>query len=146
MITADLDMRAVDRSIDSALARGRNLAPIYRDLRGPLKVDQQDHARATEGPESKWPARAASTLAKLRSNGRRARRPMGRLLTAVTYRSSGIGVVAESRIPWSGGAISTGGKVGRGSKLPARVWLWASDQLQRFAGELIMDFVFEEWD
>lgn len=145
MLTAELDMRSVDRTIDRALARGRNLAPVFRDVRTVMKVDQQEHARERSGPAGKWPPRAASTLAKLRAGGRRARRPMGKLLSAVKYTSSGIGAIGTSLVKWSGGAISTGGKVGHGATLPARVWLYASDQLQRFAAELILDYVVGEW-
>lgn len=145
MLTVEIDLDEVYRSMDEAIRRGHSLGPIFRDIKGPLKVDQQEHAKDRAGPDGAWPPRAAATLAKLRANGRRARRPMGRLTSSVKYRSTATGAIGESPVAWSGGAISKGGKVGHGATLPARQFLYASDQLLRFAGEMILDFIFDRW-
>lgn len=127
-----LDAREVERGFDRMSKTGRSqLGSAFKTIRPHMKVDQRDHASKQAGPESQWPPRAPSTTAKMRS-ARRRRRPLGRLVGAVTYQASAAGVFATSRVPWSG-VHQYGGKVGRGSVIPARPFLWISDKLLEIA-------------
>lgn len=131
-IRTRVDLRDVNAGFAEA---HRELRAVGRDLVKPMRADQRAHAKAQEGPEAKWPPRASSTVAKMRAQGRR-RRPLGRLSTAVTYRATSHAVIAESRAKWSG-VHQDGGTVGRGSKIPARPFLWISDRLIDEAIEIL---------
>lgn len=132
----EIDLGEVERSFDAMKRRGRELGQAFRVLKPEMRADQRDHAARREGPEGSWPPLAQSTLAKRASLGRLRRRPLGRLTSAVTYTASKDGVVARSRVPWSG-AHQEGAVVGRGSRLPARPFLWLSDRLIERAKEIL---------
>lgn len=140
----DIDMGEVERSFDAMIRRGRNLGQAFRVIKPEMRADQRDHARAGEGPEGAWEPLAQSTLEKRASMGRLRRRPLGRLTAAVTYAASKDGVIARSKVPWSG-AHQDGAVVGRGSHLPARPFLWLSDKLISKAKEVIARVVEDAW-
>lgn len=132
-----LDARAVERGFDRMSKAGRSqLGAAFKTIRPHMKSDQRDHASKQAGPERHWVPRASSTVAKLRQGGRRARRPLGKLVSAITYQSSAAGVFATSRVPWSG-VHQYGGRVARGSVIPARPFLWISDKLLEIAMNVI---------
>ena len=125
-----LQWRDVERGLE-AMPRV-NLRHAFGELKRPLKADQRDHAKKRTGPESLWAPRAPSTLAlagrKIGGWHRRARRPMGKLPTGVRYRADATGIRGVSMIRWSAVHMD-GGTVGRGSRLPARPFLWISDEM-----------------
>jgi phage gpG-like protein len=132
----DLDARDVLKGFDKMSTQGRSLGRAFRVIKPEMRLDQKDHAAKRAGPDGPWPARSTGTSAR-QSRGRRYlgkrrrksnRRPLGRLVTAITYSASNAGVFATSRIPWSN-VHQVGGKVGRGARLPARPFLWISDRL-----------------
>lgn len=132
-----LDAREVERGFDRMSKAGRSqLGSAFKTIRPHMKADQRDHASKQAGPERHWVPRAASTMAKLRRGGRRARRPLGKLASAIAYQSSAAGVFATSRVPWSR-VHQDGGRVGRGSLIPARPFLWISDKLLEIAINVI---------
>ncbi|MDQ3295077.1 MAG: phage virion morphogenesis protein [Myxococcota bacterium] len=134
---ATFDTSSLDQALMSMSRRGKMLGQVFRDLKKPMRLDQREHAKDRSGPLGSWAARAPTTLAKLRSGGRRLRkRPLGRLTTAVTYRATRTGLMAESRVAWSG-VHQEGGRVGRGSVIPARPFLWISDELLRKAEDAV---------
>lgn len=113
-----------------AAAARINLRPGFVSARGDLRADLRDHAKKQQGPDGTWPARAGSR------RNRRPRKLLGRLPGALSIRSTRDRMVARSLVDWS--AIhKTGGTAGRGARIPARDWLWASDvALTRIAGVL----------
>ena len=131
-VSATLDIGDVEKGLAAMQRRARVLGPAFRELKRPLRLDQRDHSKRRAGPSAMWAPRAASTMAKLRAGGRRARKPLGKLSGAVAYTADATAVRARSRVLWSG-VHQDGGTVGRGAKLPARPFLWISDDMLRVA-------------
>jgi phage gpG-like protein len=132
-VRAKVDLRDVQRGID-ALANPRAVAKGLRELKKPLREDQRDHARKSEGPDGRWPARQA----------RSRRRLLGRLPQAVRAFADRNSVSVVSKVRWS--AIhQLGGRGGHGARLPARPFLWVSDGLHTKAAEVLRDAVAEAW-
>lgn len=145
-----LDVSDIERGFKAfaSPARERTTARVFRMLKDPLRLDQQQHAKEQVGPDGKWQARAASTMAR-RAEGKGHRspaKPLGRLIAAVVYQATARGVTAASRVAWSL-AQQEGGNVGRGhkSKLPARPFLWISDQVLEVATEFFGDYFRDAW-
>jgi phage gpG-like protein len=161
---AYIDLTEVDRALADLEARAKRLAPAFRELRKPLRLDQRDHARGEMGPGGKWPARSPLTEERRRAKNRRVRltkamqtiapkklrrrstpnRLLGRLPAAVIYKSGELFVRATSRVAWSG-VHQEGGSVGRGSRIPARPFLWLSDAIIDKAKETLAAFVVKGW-
>lgn len=136
-VHAKIDLTDVERGF-TAMARV-SYAKVFRELRPAMKQDTRDHVKARSGPDGGWPPRAAATMARLRRSKRRTR-PMGRLPSIVSYRASARGLVGQHRLLWSG-VQSYGGVVGNGAKLPARPFLWMSDEFLAEANKLTRDAV-----
>jgi hypothetical protein len=142
-LVLSLDARETERLFADMAKRGHSPGKAFRRIRPHMRKDQRDHAARREGPESAWPKRAASTLAKMgrsKSGRRLVRRPMGKLTTAVAYSASDKGVFGESRVPWSLAHYART-RVGHGAILEARPFLWISDSLTRIASRLLADYV-----
>ncbi len=128
-VSATVDIGDVEAGLDAMQKRAHALGPAFRELKIPFKADQKDHGRRKSGPFGAWARRAPSTLAAYRASGkRRLPRPLGKLLSAITYAATTTGVSAESKVGWSD-VHQDGGTVGRGSKIPARPFLWISRRL-----------------
>lgn len=132
-LLAWFDDSDVVKRLEAAAAAGAALGPMWRDLKADMRADQLQHAKEQAGPDGKWPARAPSTIEKLRTRSasgrrRRARRPLGKLPGSTTYTATSRSVLGISRVPWSD-VHQTGGRVGKGHILPARPYLWISDGL-----------------
>jgi phage gpG-like protein len=127
-VYATLDLGDVEHGLDALARRARALGPVFRELKTPLRLDQRAHAKRREGPSAMWAPRAASTMARLRSGGKRARKLLGRLPGAVKYTATATSVAGTSRALWSG-VHQDGGVVGHGARLPARPFLWISDDM-----------------
>lgn len=145
----ELDARPVLAGFDDMRRASRELGSVFREIRPVMRADQKDHASKAAGPDGKWAPRAASTLGRMSRGSRRfkgtrrrklSRRPLGRLVTAVTYSASKAGVFATSRVAWSN-VHQEGGRVGRGARLPARPFLWISDSLADTAARAIAEHV-----
>lgn len=135
-IYATLDLGDVERGLEAMARRARALGPVFRELKTPLRLDQRDHSKKREGPSALWAPRAASTMARMRAGGRRARKPMGRLPGAVSYRATASSVSGRSRVLWSG-IHQDGGTVGHGARIPARPFLWISDGMLQIAEDTL---------
>jgi len=131
-VAATLDIGDVEEGLAAMQRRAHALGPAFRELKTPLRLDQRDHSKKREGPSAMWAPRAASTMAKLRAGGRRAKKPLGKLSGAVAYTATATAVRARSRVLWSG-VHQDGGTVGRGARLLARPFLWISDDMLRIA-------------
>jgi phage gpG-like protein len=137
--SVSIDIGDVEKGLDAMERRAHALAPAYARIKGLMKEDQRDHAKTQSGPEGKWPARSAAT----RQHHRRLpRRILGKLPTAVAYRATATGAIGESRVKW-GAAHQDGARVGRGSRLPARPFLWISDDLASKSADVIGKVVTE---
>lgn len=138
---ASIDFGDVLRGID-AMTRRNVLAPAFRALKAPLRLDQREHSNAQAGPEGGWAARASSTLARHKYKPRLPRKLLGRLPRAVKYLASGRGLTGESMVGWS--AIhQEGGVAGHGSRIPARPFLWISDKMLGIAVEQLEGVVLD---
>jgi phage gpG-like protein len=156
-VRLELDARSALAGLDRMAKAGNAPTKAFRALRPVMRADQREHARRAEGPSGKWPARKTRITSRSRgSNGRYlsarrrsrglARRPLGRLTTAVTYTASKDGLIGRSLVQWSG-AHQWGGRVGNGADLPARPFLWLSDKLVEQSTRMLADHVrraFEE--
>jgi phage gpG-like protein len=162
---ANLDLTEVDRALDLVGDRGKRLLPAFRDLRRPLRSDQKEHAKGERGPNGSWPPRSPVTEArrKARNRGRRQtkamkliapgkakrrqstpKRILGRLPAAVIYTIGDKFIRGVSRVPWSG-VHQQGGTVGRGSRIPARPFLWLSDRMLEVARATFAKYVLKSW-
>lgn len=138
-VSMQLDLRGVTAGIDGMRSRGKALGQVFRALKPVVREDQREHAKTQSGPDGRWAKRAPSTLQKFargKSGRRLVRRPLGKLVSAVAYKASRLGVIAESLVKWSG-AHQWGGKVGRGSVLPDRPFLWISEKLLKKTADAI---------
>ena len=140
MLTVSL--AAVEKGVDAMIRAGLHLGDVFRAARADMRTDQLEHGRAQEGPEGKWPPRAAATIEKLRASRRRSRRPMGRLPREIDYKSSDTGVRGESRVPGSL-AHMIGDRVGRGARLPVREFMWMSEKFLGKVAERVVSKVID---
>jgi phage gpG-like protein len=127
-VQATLDIGDVEQGLAAMERRAHTLGPAFHALRKPLKLDQKAHAKEKRGPSAMWAPRAASTMARLRQGSHRARKLMGRLPSATRYTSDATSVSGTSKALWSG-SHQDGDTVGHGSRLPARPFLWISDDM-----------------
>jgi hypothetical protein len=123
MLRASVDLREVEGGLEALRRRGLALGDVFRAAKTDMRADQTDHAKSQAGPEGTWPPRAAATIAK----GRRGR-VMGKAARTISYSATATGVRGESRWP-AALAHMLGDRVGRGARLPARVFMWISDTL-----------------
>lgn len=147
MLTFRIDDSSFQAGLKDVSKAGRNLGPVFRALRMPMRRDQRDHAVQEEGPEGNWPPRKGEKEVKRRAGkrkNRRARGMLGRLPNAVDIRSIGATVYARSRVKWAR-AHADGETVGRGAKLPARPFLWVSEDLGALANQLIAEHLGKAW-
>jgi len=159
----NVDLIQVDAALADVTLRGKRMAPAFRELRAPMRRDQSAHAKQQEGPSGAWPGRSPMTEArrKARNRGRRVtkaakaiglgkkprstpKKILGRLPRAVVYTIGELWIRATSRVPWSG-AQQDGLRVGRGVKLPARTFLWLSDQLIGITKDVLSTYVMKGW-
>ena len=139
MIDVHLDTRAAQRTIAkglSGLAKlGNNLRPVLQAFRKPVLDDQRDHRKKQEGPEGKWPKRAAATVARYKAMRRAGRRPprsmLGRLPSAFRIKYERKSLVLESTVKWS-----IAHQKGRG--VPKREYYWISRSLLLAARNIVI--------
>lgn len=137
MIEARVNLSLVDRVLNGL--RSPDLRPAWKEARKPLRADIRDHRRKQEGPDGTWAPRAAATRTRSKS-GRRARPMLGKLPTALQTLSDRNRVAMKSRVAWSD-VHQTGGTVGRGSKLPPRPFLYASEKALEIIADLVVKYL-----
>lgn len=143
-----VDLSDVDRGIAGLVRASKDLTPVFRAARKPLRKDQREHAREAKGPQGSWPPRSPFTLDRLKrkrkSRRGRVRRILGRLPGAIDVRYDSTRIVATSQVAWSA-AHQDGAVVGRGSKLPRRRFLYASDKLLKIIRLLMNAHIVKGW-
>ena len=132
----------------------RDQSPLFRALKRPMKDDQRNHQKLKMGPDGPWPARSKLTKERGRfkrkgasgvtTRKRLAPNLLGKLSTSISLASSARNVIAASKIPWSM-VHQEGGKVGRGSVLPARPFMWMSEDFLKLATDQIGDRLLTQY-
>lgn len=157
-IAAHVELKEVENALRRLALQGKDLRKLFSSVRKYVRADQKDHARLERGPEGKWQALDADTLRKRSRQGkgrrhrgkrkrlrRRQPRMLGKLAGAYDITYSRSWIRATSRVKWSG-AHADGDRVGRGAKLPGRVWLWASSGLLETIAAKAVDFAVQAWE
>lgn len=163
-----VDLTELDQALADVEERARRLEPAFRALRRPMRGDQRDHQKKTQGPEGPWAPRSPATLARLARDRRRKPIPkalrtiapaprqirrrrsprnlLGRLPNTLRVTSGPLFVRASPRVPWAIAHLR-GGRVGRRRRvrLVARNFLWLSDALLENARSTIAGFVVKGW-
>lgn len=138
MITAQLDDRGLMRAIDEVARRADQ--DFFRELAPEARADQRDHAKNQEGPESHWAPRKEVPGRRKRKT----RRILGRLPGAIQVRTHPDAVEIQSRVRWSG-IHQDGGTANNGAQIPARPFLWWSEEFLDVAGESALIFITRNW-
>lgn len=142
MIGGGVDTRRVKKSIAGLSRRARNVAAALKAVRAVVRKDVRQHGTKGLGPDGKWPKRVRSKTGRSK---RRPRRLLGRLTTALDLKLvSNRELVVTSLVPWSN-IHQQGGKVGRGSRLPRRTFLWFSPWVIRQIREALQKHVGGGW-
>jgi len=160
----DVDLRSLDKAIKRAARAGADLRPVWRELRRPLRKDQGAHIKEQKGPQgSSWPGLAASTKTKrlgaLSRAGKAftkkgalrkaAKRKIGRVLSrrlvsGARIRAKPKEIKITSIVKWAG-VHQEGGRVGRGSQIPARPFMWISDELLAITKREMVKYLSLTW-
>jgi phage gpG-like protein len=157
----EVELNDVFDGLDAMVRAGRDLRPVWQRARKDLRDDLKQHFDEAKGPDGTWAPRAQSSIDRiLRTGGRRknvtkkgvvkkraARRlknQLGRLRTAwrITYNARQI--EAASIVKWAG-VHQWGGTAGRGSRIPARPFAWASDALVGKIAVGVRDHIARGW-
>jgi phage gpG-like protein len=133
-IRAEVDLGFLDRA--KASLRNVDLRPAWKEIRKPFRADLRQHARRQEGPDGTWTPMSSRTRGRARAGRKRPRKLLGRLPGALTTKIERRRLLVSSLVSWSG-VHQDGGRVGRGAKVPARPFLWASDKVLELASKVI---------
>ncbi len=142
-----------DEKVLAGFARMKTAAQrarqFFQAMAKPVKADLKEHGDEQRGPHGAWPprkalkaefhqSRDAATGRFGQGKRRRSRVKGGRLLGKITrsfrQRATERSLISASPIPWAG-IHDTGGRVGRGSILPARPFLWISREVHETASQ-----------
>lgn len=141
------DLRSIKKAMRTMERAGENPKKVWRVLRKPLRKDQKEHMRAAEDSKGgKWKPLASSTIERRLSKGgragkftkrgklkKKAQRGLSKLLSQKLVSGAKVkitrsAIVITSKVPWAG-VHQHGGRVGRGSMLPAREFFYVGDGL-----------------
>lgn len=104
-----------------------DVAKALKELRRPMHADQKDHRDHEQGPRARWQPLASTTKASYARRGlRRNRRLLARLPNARTAQIKQDTLYMRSRVKWSLAHQDGPTRVGRGSIIPNRQFLWIS--------------------
>lgn len=152
------DGRRADKRYKKAKLAAGDLRPVFRQMKPVLKTDTARHFNAQQGPDGPWPGRSRGRWKKIRGKsgntykrGKRAgalnarglkkyRAQLGRLRGVYTWRTAKKRMEMHSRVPWSN-IHQEGGVAGRGSRIPARTFLWAGPVALRTYEKLAVEHV-----
>lgn len=145
-----IDILAVVRvgGIISAFQRVKrmDMRQVYRKLRKPMHKDQREHREAQRGPRGPWAPLASTTLARYARQGiRRNRRILAKLPNPRYTIVTSAMLRMRSRVRWSGAHQNGPTRVGRGSVLPQRQFLWISKQLRKEAAREFRRALWARW-
>lgn len=124
---------------------------FFVELRPSGRKDVRQHQRDRSGPDASWPARAASTQERARraAKPKRRRGPKGGLLgnlpRAWKVYTDTRGLKFLHRVAWAG-VHDTGGRVGRGARVPRRQFAYWSPEFLDSAARQFRAFVLRGWE
>lgn len=148
MTKTTVDTRRAKRKLDRIKRSANNLRPVFQVVKKPLRADIADHFARTMGPDGAWPGRSTAAYDRLRGQrgntyrrGRRKgrlnargvkrfRNQLGRLKGSYRYKTATKRFEMWSRVPWAT-IHQSGGVAGRGVRIPARPFMWASPRFMR---------------
>ncbi len=136
-----MKLGGLDRALNAM--RRPDLRPVWKDAKKPIRADIADHRNRQSGPDGKWAPRASSTRLKAGRRGR-PRKILGKLPTGLTTKSDRRKIAMASRAPWSE-VQRSGGTAGHGAKIPARNFLYASDNVLWVIAGLIKRHLIKIW-
>lgn len=160
MIDVDsfVDLRDVENGLRRMQLAGADLKPVFKASRKAMRADMRDHAKKKQSSSGTWPAMARSTLEHRKQRKgkqgrprkrplRRPLRPLGKLPAANRLEYTARSIKMISRVPWSGVHNNPlGGRVGHGSRIPGREYLWASSGLLAIVARNAVDYMATAWD
>jgi len=146
-----VDLRDVLDGLEKLQRAGKDLRPVFRELRPALASDLREHGTRRESPDGVWAPWSASYVDRMmgrkgmrlkgargrgelpgaltKRGARRLQRPiLGKLPALFKFSIERLALEAKSIVPWAG-AHQHGDTVGRGARLVARTFAWASDSL-----------------
>lgn len=149
MIALSVDLRGLGYAFSRLRRFSEDLRPAWRELRKPVRADQRDHRKEKQGPAGPWAPRAESTMEAYRERRQRGRKPprglLGRLPAALITKIERKRMIVESRVKWSG-IHQDGGTAGHGAKIPARPFLWVSQQLADQVASVVSAMAKKVWE
>jgi hypothetical protein len=130
-----------------ARLRSTDFRSAFQRLRKPMGFDQRDHRDRMRGPQGPWPALAATTKARYAREGkRRNRRILARLPNARLTKIKSSEIRMLSRVKKFSMAHQDGPtRVGRGSILPQRQFMWISPWLLNEARSEFRRELWRRW-
>jgi len=147
-LIADVDQRDVDRAFDALARAGRDIGHVLRELMKPLRADLREHQRERRGPDGPWPGPASETVRKRgrsKSGRRKRKRSLGKLASQVAMRVEDETLVAENRVPWAR-VHQEGGTVGHGAEIPARPFMYTSNEFDEDVVEAVDAHLTRAWE
>lgn len=111
----------------------------FKRVEPSARHDQQQHDRALEGPDGRWPQLAASTIERrTRPRGRDKKgrnrswptKLLGRMPKSIQSITSSKSLIIRSRVKKFSMVHQAGGIVGHGARIPRRQYLWISQWLK----------------
>jgi phage gpG-like protein len=144
------------KGFDSIVRRGRNMTPVWQNVRKAAIDDQKRIQKAKEGTEGKWPRRAKAARSKrsaftdeglLRTSKKKKRRRgrlLGKLVRAVGIRYNRSTLMKISHVRWSG-VHQEGGSAGNEAEIPQREHVYFTREfleivVQEMQKHLVKDF------
>lgn len=129
-----------------ARLRRTDMRKALRQLRKPMHTDQKDHRDKQRGPRGPWAPLASTTLERYaRAGVRRNRRILANLPNPRTTRITYNALIMRSRVKWSMAHQDGPTRVGHGSVLPQRQFLWISHELRRKARREFRRMLWARW-
>lgn len=129
-----------------ARLRPKDFRAVFKKLRKPMNKDQTEHRDQQRGPRGPWAPLAASTKARYAREGkRRNRRILARLPNPRQSILSAEALIIRSRVRWSMAHQVGPTRVGRGSILPQRQFLWISKSLLKVARREFSRALWSRW-
>ena len=160
----EVDLRQVSKALKRMNAAGIDARPAFRKLRPAFRKDQGQHMGAQTGPSgASWAPLAPSTRERRLSKGgragkytkrgklkKRAQRKLNRILSKKLLSRAKVRLTRDemritSTAPWAG-VHQGGGSVGNRATVPARPFMWVSDDMQIQAVAVFTEHLHAAWE
>lgn len=135
--TLNWDLEELFEGYDEMSAAGRDLRPVWREVKPLVREDVRDHFKTREGPDDTWPPRDKA------SRGQR-RMLLGRLRTAWSFEIFPRLLRIVSKVPWSG-VHQDGGRAGHGASIPQRVHMYFSEKFLDVLVDRLAEHLVRRW-